>query len=165
MDQAHLVYYSKNKLDPMNLEIYKYSISGTHLDFEFESDGPKGKIRKVVRYSPQNAAGITYFNLGFGDLNPATGKIDDLAISNNDDREKILATIATTVLDFIGNFPDAIIYAKGSTPSRTRLYQIGISAKWSQIEPLLNVYGFARGRGWEPFRKNVNYQAFLVNRK
>jgi hypothetical protein len=43
------------------------------LEFEFESDGPKGKIKKVVRYSPQNANGITDFNLGFGDLNPKTG--------------------------------------------------------------------------------------------
>ena len=46
----------------MNLNGYTYVISDTHLDFEFESEGPKGKIKKIVRYSPQNAAGITYFN-------------------------------------------------------------------------------------------------------
>jgi hypothetical protein len=34
----------------MNLNIYKYSASDTFLDFEFESNGPKGKIRKIVRY-------------------------------------------------------------------------------------------------------------------
>jgi hypothetical protein len=149
----------------MNLKKYKYSASDTYLDFEFDSEGPKGKIRKIVRYSPQNAAGITYFNLGFGDLNQKTGKIDDLTISDNRDREKILATIAATVLEFTKHFPDVMVYAKGSTPARTRLYQIGISANLNEIDPLLYVYGYEQYKGWQPFRKNVNYLAFLVKRK
>jgi hypothetical protein len=149
----------------MNFEKYKYSISDTYLDFEFDIDGPKGKIRKVVRYSPQNANGITYFNLGFGDLNQKTGKIDDRVISNNQDREKILATIAATVLEFTQHFPDVMVYAKGSTPARTRLYQIGISANWKEIEALLYVYGYEQDKGWQAFRKNVNYKAFLVKCK
>jgi hypothetical protein len=149
----------------MNLNIYKFSASDTFLDFEFESNGPKGKVRKIVRYSPQNAGGITYFNLGFGDLNPKTGKIDDLAITNNQDREKILATIAATVLEFTQHFPDVMVYATGSTPARTRLYQIGISANWNEIELLLQVFGYQQNTGWQPFRKNVNYRAFLVKRK
>jgi hypothetical protein len=149
----------------MNLEKYKYRASDTYLDFEFESEGPRGKVTKIVRYSPQNAGGITYFNLGFGDLNPKTRKIDDLVITNNQDREKILATIAATVLEFTGRFPDVMVYAKGSTPARTRLYQIGISANWNEINPLLYVYGYEQDKSWQPFRKNVNYQAFLVKRK
>jgi hypothetical protein len=100
---------------PINLDIYKFAASDTFLDFEFESNGPKGKVRKIVRYSPQNAGGITYFNLGFGDLNSKTGKIDDLAITNNRDRTKILATIAATVLEFTQHFPDVMVYAKGRT--------------------------------------------------
>ncbi len=84
----------------MHLERYQYTRSKTFLDFEFESEGPKGKITKIVRYSLQNANGISYCNLGFGDLNTATGKIDDLVISNNKDRSKILATVAATVLEF-----------------------------------------------------------------
>ena len=76
----------------MTLETYSYYCSASHLDFEFDSEGPKGRIRKVVSYCPQYAGGIHYFNLGFGDLNQATGKIDDLAVTDNQDREKILAT-------------------------------------------------------------------------
>jgi hypothetical protein len=149
----------------MKLKKYKYAASETYLDFEFDSEGPKGKIRKIVRYSPQNADSITYFNLAFGDLNQKTGKIDDLAKTNNQDREKILATIAATVLEFTGHFPDVMVYAKGSTPSRTRLYQIGISANWNEIDTLLYVYGYHQDKGWQLFRKNVNYQAFLIKRK
>lgn len=76
----------------MGLEhYYPYSISQNFLDFIFESDGPNGKIIKVVRYSPQNADGMTYFNLGFGDLNSATGKVDDISISDNRDTDKLIS--------------------------------------------------------------------------
>ena len=71
--------------------------SSSRLDYEFDSEGPKGRIRKVVRYTLQNAGGIRYFNLGFGDLNKATDKIDDLAVTDNQDREKILATVAANL--------------------------------------------------------------------
>jgi hypothetical protein len=149
----------------MNLKKYKYSTSNTFLDFLLDSNGPNGKIRKIVRYSPQNANGVTYFNLGFGDLNPKTGKIDDLSITNNQDREKILATIAATVMEFTRHFPDVMVYATGSTPARTRLYQIGISMNWAEIDAILYVFGYEPKRGWQLFQKNVNYQAFLVKRK
>ena len=149
----------------MNINTYSYPISDIHLNFEFDSTGPKGKIRKIVLYRLQHANNIDYFNLGFGDLNPKTGKIDDLVVTDNQDREKILATVAGTVLQFTQHFPDAMVYAEGSTPARTRLYQIAIAANWNEIEPLLHVFGYHQEEGWQPFRKNVNYQAFLVTRK
>jgi hypothetical protein len=33
------------------------------------------------------------YNLGFGDYNEITGLIDDKVITNNGDREKVLATV------------------------------------------------------------------------
>jgi hypothetical protein len=147
-----------------DLDHYPFLTNESFLDFEFESEGPKGRIKKVVRYSPQNANGITYFNLAFGDWNEETRKIDDSAISNNKDRERILATVAATVLEFTAHFPDVMVYSKGSTPGRTRLYQMEISANWSKIEPLLLVYGFTNGE-WLPYEKNINYEAFLTTRK
>ena len=148
----------------MELEKYSYLANQELLSYEFESVGPKGGIRKVVRFTARNANGITYFNLGFGDLDVPTGKIDDLAKSDNNDRDKVLATIAAIVLDFTSIFPDIMIYAKGSSPARTRLYQISIAANFDDIEAILDVFGFTRGE-WEPFVKNTNYEAFLILRK
>jgi hypothetical protein len=148
----------------MHLEKYQYNTGSSFLDFEFESCGPNGRIKKVVSYIPQFAHGIKYFNLGFGDWDPQTGDINDLCISNNGDKDKILATIAATVLEFLSRFPDAMIYALGSTMARTRLYQMGIAANWPAIDSLLDVYGFIDNR-WVPFKPNVNYKAFLVLRK
>ena len=148
----------------MNLDRYDFVTNNSFLDFEFESEGPNGKIRKVVRYSPTNANGITYFNLGFGDLDIQTGRINDLTTSNNQDTNKILATVAATVLIFTEHFPDVLVYATGSTSARTRLYQIGISVNWIEIDRQLHVYGFSKGK-WKSFQKGVNYEAFLALRK
>lgn len=148
----------------MNLDHYDIIANPSFLDFEFDSDGPNGIIKKVVRFSPKNSNGITYFNLGFGDLDIRTGIINDLTVSNNKDRDRILATVASIVLAFTEQYPDAIVYAKGSTPVRTRLYQIGISSNWDEINTLLYVYGFADEK-WQSFNKDVNYEAFLAMRK
>lgn len=148
----------------MNLDRYEYATNETCLNFEFFSDGPKGKIKKVIRFNPQNIDGITYFHLAFGDWNDQSKQLDDKAVSNNQDRAKILATVAAAILDFTGNDPDMMVYAQGSTPARTRLYQMGIASNWHEIESLLYVYGFTNDK-WCPFEKNVNYEAFLVQRK
>jgi hypothetical protein len=58
-----------------------------------------------------------------------------------------------------------LVYAQGSTNARTRLYQMGISANWTQIEPILEIYGFKESVGWEPFQMGTNYEAFMARRK
>ena len=148
----------------MNLDRYEYMMDETLLNFQFESLGPNGKVLKVIAFTPQNSNGVTYFNLAFGDWNEAQQKLDDLSVTNNNDREKALATVAAVVLEFLNNFPDMMVYAEGSTPSRTRLYQIGIASQYEEISSLLHVYGFVNNQ-WEEFRKGYNYEAFLVSLK
>lgn len=70
--------------------------------------------------------GDPIFNLCFGDLNEKDGTLSDMSISNNEDRHKIPATIAGTVIDFTNQFDKISVYATGSTPSGTGLYQMGI---------------------------------------
>ena len=77
---------------------YHIDSSPDFLDFEFISIGPKGAITKVVRYREINVRGI--YNLGFGDKEPESGFISDLSISNNNDSQKVLATVARTLYLF-----------------------------------------------------------------
>lgn len=148
----------------MNLDHYDINSNLNLLDFEFDSEGPNGTIRKVVRFSPKNSNGVTYFNLGFGDLDFKTGTINDQTISNNKDRAKILATVALAVLVFTAHYPDVIVFAKGNTSARTRLYQMGICSNWKEINDVLHVYGFCKGK-WQSFQKGMDCEAFLVLRK
>ena len=103
------------------------------------------------------------YNLAFGDEN-AVGVVDDAVVSNNKDTDMILATVASTINLFCDNFGNHFIYAEGRTPVRTRLYQMGISRNWEEINENFQVLGFVND-DWEDFRNNVNYEAFLVKRK
>jgi hypothetical protein len=102
-------------LKSVNQERYKFVTNSSFLDYEFESDGPRGVIKKVVRFTPQNVNGLTYFNLAFGDWNENEKKIDDHSTSANSDSMKVLATVASTVVTFASAYPDMPIYAQGST--------------------------------------------------
>lgn len=148
----------------MNKNFYPLEANASRMEFEFVSEGPNGNIKKAVVYTPIREDGITFYNLGFGDVNAKTGKLDDLSKSNNGDRNKVLTTVARTVLEFTRCLPNAIVVAKGSTPSRTRLYQMGLAGNLEEIRKTLEVMGYADGE-WLHFERNVNYEAFMVFRK
>jgi hypothetical protein len=81
----------------MKLDRYPYYADSSFFDFEFESEGPKRKIRKIARFIKirQNL-----YSFGFGDLDAQTGDISDTVVSNNGDGVKVLATVAHIVQDF-----------------------------------------------------------------
>jgi len=149
----------------MNLERYNYQTSESFQDYEFYSEGPRGAIEKVVRFTSVIVWNYSYYNLGFGDWNEDEKRIDDFMISNNQDAERVLATVASTVIDFTDHYPDVIIYAEGSTDSRTRRYQMGINKYWSEIDPIFEVFGLMENQGFQPFERGINYKAFVVKRK
>lgn len=132
----------------MNLERYELQ-SGEELEvFEFVSEGPKGRIPKIVQYFPTNYKDV--YHLGFGDKNLVTGSIDDTVVSNNNDSEKVLATVIATLYEFTDKHKDAFVYATGSTNSRTRLYRMGISKYLNEALKDFEIYGELED-SWELF--------------
>lgn len=152
-------------MSAVNHKRYDFQSNEVNLNFEFISTGPKGHILKVVRYSPQNANGRTYFNLAFGDWNESENTIDDHSTSNNQDSKKILATVAATVLKFTETYPDMPVYARGTTATRTRLYQMAIAANLQHIRSVVEIYGLTKHGEWKPFQTGINYDAFMAWRK
>jgi hypothetical protein len=147
----------------MNEEGYSFTKEPEIFYYEFFSEGPNGKIRKVVQFKQISATGDIY-NLGFGDFNEDTNVVDDLSVSDNKDTQKVLATVAKTVIDFMQQHPRSIVLAKGSTPSRTRLYQMGISQFWDEIAGMFLIKGFKEGN-WHPYEKGKNFEAFFIVKK
>ena len=145
----------------MQLPRYIYKTNESFLDYEFISMGPRGSIKKVVRFT-QISAGI--FNLAFGDLDEETGDISDTVVTNNNDSRKVLITVAATVHDFTLQYPGAWIIAQGRTHSRTRLYRMGITNNWPEISRDFEIYGL-KDQKWELFGPGRDYEAFLVRRK
>jgi hypothetical protein len=141
---------------------YELTVGSKLMAYKFVSEGPKGKVTKIIRYTKTNLPNT--YNLGFGDYNEKTDDIDDKIITNNGDSQKILRTVAATVRAFIFKYPDAKIFAIGSSIARTRLYRIGIANNLNEIQKDFEVLGLKDGM-WHKFKKGENYEAFLVERK
>lgn len=147
----------------MDLERYKIENNVNSVYFEFISIGNKGSIVKVIKYTKINEDPLVY-NLGFGDKNLTYQTIDDRAVTNNGDTDRVLATVAFTIYAFYQEYPDANVYLSGSTASRTRLYQININKFHDHISRDFIIYGELE-QGFERFKKGVNYQGFFIIKK
>ncbi len=145
----------------MHLDRYEFEVKSDR--YRFYSQGPRGEIEKAVFYDKLSGSQPLYA-LSFGDWKEKVNRIDDRVVTNNGDRQKILATVAATVVNFSMQNPGAFIFAVGSTPSRTRLYQMNIASNLTIIIPLFEVEGFIRNN-WEPFQTGCNYSAFLLKPK
>ena len=143
----------------MGNELYELEEGSNAMTFEFTSVGPKGAIPKLVIYTEIDNNNV--YNLGFGDKNPNTGKIDDSVVTDNKDSQKVLATVASTVYAFFDKHPTALIVATGSTKART---QMGISNNLEDITIDFNVFG-RKDKIWYPFEKNIEYNAFIITLK
>jgi hypothetical protein len=123
--------------------------------------GVKGFIQKTIQFSRID---YNFYNLAFGDMDNQTGRFYDNVASGNNDHEKILATVAAVVESFTVEHPTSFIYAKGSTPSRTRLYRICINKYWTDITTQFTLFGLKNNNNWQDFTKDQPYNAFLGTR-
>lgn len=141
------------------------SASSDKLEFQFESDGPKGKIKKVVQFAQTQNKDM--YNLAFGNINK-DGSIDDETTNDNKDRNKILASVAATVYEFTAKYPDKTIFFCGTTSERTRLYRMALAVNLEELKKDFHIYGVLKGIDTferVSFRKGVDYFGFMVKRK
>lgn len=146
----------------MKLPKYQLKSDENLSSYEFISEGSKGKITKRIQFTLINQNEI--YNLAFGDINQESDEIDDFVVSNNGDSEKVLSTVVSAVYAFCDKHPNAWIFAAGSSPSRTRLYQMGISKYLDYIKEDFMVYGMGE-YDWEEFELEKNYSSFLTKKK
>ena len=145
----------------MGKDTYQLEVDKDSLAFEFYSEGPKGKILKIIEYQP---LGGRYFNLAFGDSIEESKDFDDFVRTNNQDTEKVLATVASTLYIFFEKHEGTIVIAEGSTHSRTRLYRRYLTIFLEQIESEFDLLGELNGTT-QRFQKGIDYQFFLISKK
>ncbi len=83
----------------MEWEIYE--LEKDEKGYWFYSEGPRGRVRKVIEFQWVRCLGSSTFNLAFGDFKDGADRMDDRSISNNHDRLKVLHTVATAVIYFL----------------------------------------------------------------
>ncbi len=147
----------------MNRPKYLYKSEDLLLYYEFVSVGPNGTIKKIVEYTETSTKNV--YNLGFGDYDEYTKRINDLSVTNNGDSLKVLTTVASTVYAFTEKYPEAWILATGSTAIRTRLYRMGITNNLTEISEDFKVFGYTEKGIWEEFIVGEDYEAFLLTKK
>jgi hypothetical protein len=146
----------------MNLDRYQLKASKNIASFEFISIGPKGRISKLIYFTPTDDPGV--HNLAFGDKDLKTGRLDDLVVSDNGDSERVLATVVAAVYAFTDKYPSVWVFATGSTAARNRLYRMGVSKYFEKANDDFYILGESNN-AWEPFVIGKDYNAFVVKRK
>ncbi|AYB33323.1 DUF6934 family protein [Chryseolinea soli] len=148
----------------MDLKSYESHLTSNHLCYTFTSKGPRGEIQKVVKFKLIHTQPIVVYNLAFGDANDSELGFDEDVISDNGDRVKVLQTVANIAILFCRRYPQVYVMAKGRSAARNRLYQMMISNRLAEIEDRCEIFGIL-GSAALAFRKNVNYEGFLVKEK
>ena len=142
----------------MDRPFYDFRILENAARFEFESVG-KHTVRKVVLYLETSLSGV--YNLVLADLLD-NGELDVTTITNNNDRDTVLSTVTQTLFVFFKENPSAKVVFTGSTPARTRLYQIALMQELPRAIRYFEVQGFTNGR-WELFQPNRSYDGFVIS--
>jgi hypothetical protein len=126
--------------------------------FDFVSIGRNGAIQKRIAFTETEWDNI--YNLAFGDVDN-DGEINDFSISNNGDRNKILATVAFILDAYTTKHPDRWIIFRGSTADRTRLYRMAVGLNLEELSTRFEIYAFVDEKVI-PFAKNLEINAFSL---
>jgi uncharacterized protein DUF6934 len=124
--------------------------------FEFPSIGKKRLLKQVVfskmEYSPA-------YNLSLGTV-LENGTVNFLDSSNNGDVVKVFSTIINCVKIFSGDFPDRLIFFKGNTEQKTRVYNEILRRHYDEFSIDFNIFGMSMEDGYttvQKFDKRKNY--------
>lgn len=146
----------------MKYEIYnEIKVTDDYSIFDFVSVGRNGNIPKRIEFMPTEIP--SFYNLAFGDIDE-NGEIDDYSISDNGDRNKILATVAYAVDIYVTRYPDRWVYFRGSTLERTRLYRMAIGINLDELLLKFDIYAEQKG-GIVKFQRNIEAEGLLVRKK
>jgi hypothetical protein len=131
--------------------------------FEFLSDGRRGKFLKLIVFRRTEYENL--FNLVFGDMTTG-GRIDVNAVSDNGDRNKILATIVSAIDKYTLRYPERMIYFTGSTEARTRLYRMAVGLHLEELSLTYDIFAQMESQNQlVKFQKNMEISAFVIRRK
>ena len=129
--------------------------------FDFVSTGKNGEVLKRVAFTKTEQEKV--YNLALGDVDE-DNEINDYAVTDNGDRNKVIATVAAIVEAYTKRFPDRWIIFRGSTVERTRLYRIAVSLHLDELSDQYEIKAYVDDEV-VPFVKDMKISAFLIKRK
>jgi hypothetical protein len=143
----------------MPRENYPYIDVEASATFFFFSEGVKGKVPKVVLFTPKE--GQTW-SLAFGDLTP--NGVDVKVISGNLDWVKVMNTVIAVVEQFTEAYPERLVYFKPVDEKRKVLFNWIIQSRKAELENLYLLFGIKEDKE-EQYQTGKTYDAFVLRRK
>jgi hypothetical protein len=145
------------KLPFMDYEPYMDLVALPDLSvFQFISEGPWGRITKQIHFSLLFKPGI--YMLQLGDITKYGG-FDRSAISNNGDKNRIMATVIQAIEVFTERYPDRSIRIWSLSAERSRLFRIAIGSNFRQLSEKFAIKAMAR-EGFLLFKKDIDSANF-----
>src|SRR5471030_3075964 len=112
--------------------------SADYKRYSFISKGPNGDLLKLVKFNSFSQIPDSY-NLSLGTIR---GEITDYdETTNNNDRDKVLATVFYIARIFSQRYPERKIFIKGRNGVTTRLYRGAINHAFKEIIKEYFIYG------------------------
>lgn len=145
----------------MTEPFYEFTILDKAHRFDFVSIGEQ-IINKTIIFHQTHHTGI--YSLTLADVTE-NQEFDVYNVSDNGDMKKVLSTVLRTITAFLESYPNAKVVFSGSTPSRTRLYQIAITHELSNFQTRFLIEGYTHEKGFELFTKNKSYDGFAISVK
>ena len=131
--------------------------------FEFVSIGKRGAIKKRIIFARMEEKGV--YNLAFGNVRP-DNQFDTELISDNGDRDKIIATVVAVVDKYTQRYPRRWIYFRGNTPTKRRLYRMAVSIHLEELSDKFEILAeLEEMEVLVPFQRNMAAVGFLVRRR
>lgn len=144
----------------MDQPFYQFSILDNAHRFDFVSEGNRS-IKKSVIYFATTVPDL--YSLTLADVQE-DNSLDVYVISDNGDMPKILSTVFHSISSFLVTYPNATVGFKGSTPSRTRLYQIAIAHELDRALHRFKIWGIRSDNSQpEPFQGSTRYEVFFIS--
>jgi hypothetical protein len=129
--------------------------------FDFISTGKHGNILKRVVFTKTEEDDV--YNLALGDVDD-DNDLNDYAVTDNGDRNKVLATVVSIIGAYTKRFPDRWIIFRGITAERTRLYRMAIGLNYKELSVTYEIWGLL-SEEVVLFAKDPAINAFVIRRK
>lgn len=118
-------------------------------------------IDKVLLFKCLDDSGI--YEIVLGNLR-TDGSIDVDGTGDHADAATVLSTVAKIIAFFLSDHPEAEIFIVGTTPARTRLYQMAIVRELDDLGQYFDICGYTGGDE-EIFQSGRTYQSFTISLK
>jgi hypothetical protein len=148
----------------MEDEAYNISQVSKYI-FEFPSIGKKHLLKQVV-FSKMNNSHNDY-NLSLGTV-LENGAVNFLDSSNNGDVIKVFITVIKCVKTFASAVPDSVIFFKGNTEQKNRVYNEILRRHYDEFSVDFNIFGVNNIDGKSSvskFNRKKDYSSFYLKAK